>query len=659
MVAGKKRRRSSSLSLVAATAAFQPWGHPHHYFVGMKSIANVAASTRSHIAMFGRRANPSIIDWVGLNRISDQVLDRCITAFAFGFKRPFPSTRMMCVLPPIRRSSQLPMIPMSPFSTVNSSPPILFVQSAVENHEAEINEESWASFTDGLKETLELPSISVPAKHVHWLLSDKKSPIKPYLATCMVVLEGVHPKVKIVKDCEGWQPRLLLGDESSDIKPQLRRKRILLDSHLTIGESIDGIATISSSDVNGSTEKSLSELTRQLPGMPVHVLKRLVDDFDATLGEMECIDILYQNQPISRILSKILPLNEDDEDGMQQSPPSSYEQIGHVAHVNLRKPHVRYGKIIGRVMLDRLRPSIRTIVNKLGEVGGPYRTYEMDLLAGDDDYLVRVVEHGVSLDFDLRKVYWCTRLEGDRTHMMQNEFRPNQLIADAFCGVGALCIRAATALGCAVVANDLNPDAVAHCRESARMNGIRVGENIDDGRFHVQCGDAREFIMNLGIGVSLAEPSVSSASSIEEGEDDSDNVVVPPMNGNNLPDHLLLNFPLDSPKFLNALRWWPSGCDKIKSTPTRVHVYTFSRADDERTASDVAIDMVADGLLPEGGYVEPSKFRGGYLDELGCNVQAREVRDAAPGKAVICVSFSVTRLLLRRMQGDYGLVIRD
>lgn len=539
------------------------------------------------------------------------------------------------------------------------SPPILFVQSAVENHEAKINEESWASFTDGLKETLELPSISVPAKHVHWLLSDKHSPIKPYLATCMVVLEGVHPKIKIVKDCEGWLPQLFLGEEPSDIKPQLRRKRILLDSHLTIGECIDGNATISSSDANGSTEKSLSELTRQLPGMPVHVLKRLVDDFDATLGETECIHILYQNQPISRILSKILPLNEDDEDGMQQSPPSSYEQIGHVAHVNLRKPHVRYGKIIGRVMLDRLRPSIRTVVNKLGEVGGPYRTYEMDLLAGDDDYLVRVVEHGVSLDFDLRKVYWCTRLEGDRTHMMQNEFRPNQLIADAFCGVGALCIRAATALGCAVVANDLNPDAVAYCRESARLNGIRVGENIDDGRFHVQCGDAREFIMNLGIGVSAAEPSLSSASSIEEGEDDSDDVVVPPINGNNLPDHLLLNFPLDSPKFLNALRWWPSGCDKIKSTPTRVHVYTFSRADDERTASDVAIDMVADGLLPEGGYVEPSKFRGGYLDELGCNVQAREVRDAAPGKAVICVSFGVTRLLLRRMQGDYGLVIRD
>ncbi|KAL3791853.1 hypothetical protein ACHAW5_002904 [Stephanodiscus triporus] len=616
----------------------------------MKSIANVAAATRSHVDMFRRRSNPSSSDLVGLNLISDQLLDRstAFTCAKIRVNRPtltFPSTRMMCVLPPIRRLSQLP---------ANSSRPILFVQSDGEDNESKINEENWTSFTNGLHETLELPSISVPEKHVNWLLSDKRSPIKPYLATRMVELEGVHPKIKIVKNCERRQQQLA-GDEYVNMQPHRRRKRILLDSHLACAETIGGNENTLSNNANGSTEKTLSELSRQLPGMPVHVIKRLVDDFDATPGDTECIHVLYQHQPISRILSKILPPNEDDDEGTQQSPPSSYEQIGHIAHVNLRKPHVPYGKLIGRVMLDRLQPSIRTVVNKLGEVGGPYRTYAMDLLAGDDDYLVRVVEHGVSLDFDLRKVYWCTRLEGERTHMIRSEFRPNQLIADAFCGVGALCIRAATALGCTVVANDLNPDAVAYCMESAKRNGIHIGEN-DEGKFRVQCGDAREFIMNLGICVSAAESSVSSTS-MEGGEDD-DNIdaVVPPVNGNKLPDHLLLNFPLNSPKFLNALRWWPSGGDKIKSPPTRVHVYTFSRGDDERTASVVAVDMVADGLLPEGGYVKPSKFRGGYLNELGCNVQAREIRDAAPGKSVICVSFSVTRLLLRRMQGDYGLV---
>lgn len=163
-------------------------------------------------------------------------------------------------------------------------------------------------------------------------------------------------------------------------------------------------------------------------------------------------------------------------------------------------------------------------------------------------------------------------------------------------------------------------------------------EGLSRDVFRVECGDARDFIMNLGM----------SATTTEEQDSSSKEASV-----SNLPHHLILNYPLDSPSFLNALRWWPSG-EKMAFHP-RVHVYTFARGDEERTAAEVAIDGVADGLLPEGGYVEPSKFRGEYLDSLGCNVTAREVRDAAPGKLVICVSFSVTRMLLRRMQGDYGL----
>lgn len=495
------------------------------------------------------------------------------------------------------------------YSTRNLSTSLL-----LQHGDTELNEDNWKSFVDELSETLELPSINVPAQHVHWLLSNKDSPIKPYLATKMVELEGVHPKIKVVRDCAYEK-----GCDD-DQQPQ-RLKRILLGSHLALGgREIDNDTTL----IRNGSGGALFELTQQLPGIPEHILERLVNDFGVTPGQPESIHISYQNQPITRILSKMLPPEA-------QPPPSSYEQIGHVAHVNLRQPHLSHKRLIGRVMLDRLQPSIRTVVNKLGEVGGPYRTYQIDLLAGDDDYFVHVIEHGVSLFFDLRKVYWCTRLEGERTYMIQNEFQPNQLIADAFCGVGALCIRAATGKGCRVLANDLNPDAVEYCKGSAGGNGIDISQN---GKFQVQCGDAGQFIMNLGMGVS--ESSTSKKSGVSS-----------------LPDHLLLNFPSDSPSFLNSLRWWPSG-GQIESSP-RVHVYTFARADTERTAAEVAIDMVADGLLPEGGYVEPSMFRGGYLNELGCNIQAREIRDAAPGKLVICVSFNVTRLLLRRMQGDYGL----
>jgi hypothetical protein len=87
-----------------------------------------------------------------------------------------------------------------------------------------INESNWQSFSKELEETLELPSISVPAKHIHWLLSNKESPIRPYLAHTMDEFEGIHPKIKVVRDFEKK------GDEEEV------RKQILLSSDDLITE---------------------------------------------------------------------------------------------------------------------------------------------------------------------------------------------------------------------------------------------------------------------------------------------------------------------------------------------------------------------------------------------------------------------------------------
>lgn len=268
-----------------------------------------------------------------------------------------------------------------------------------------INELNWQSFSNELEETLELPSISIPAKHIHWLLSNKESPIKSFLAHNMDIFEGIHPKIKVVRDVE------------KDNDEEELRKQILLSSEELI---------------------------------PNETFQQLVEKFDARTGGIVIIRIPHNQQPVTRILSKLLPEEA-------QPPPSSFEQVGHVVHINLKAPHVQYGKLIGSILLDRLQPTTKTVVNKLGEVGGPFRTYQMELLAGEDDYFVHVVEHGVSLYFDLQKVYWCTRLEGERSYMIEHEFQPKQIIADAFCGVGAQLIRAASKLGCRIVANDLNP----------------------------------------------------------------------------------------------------------------------------------------------------------------------------------------------------------
>ena len=45
--------------------------------------------------------------------------------------------------------------------------------------------------------------------------------------------------------------------------------------------------------------------------------------------------------------------------------PTSFETVGHVAHLNLRDEALPYKRLIGRVLLEKNAGRIRTILNKV------------------------------------------------------------------------------------------------------------------------------------------------------------------------------------------------------------------------------------------------------------------------------------------------------
>lgn len=90
--------------------------------------------------------------------------------------------------------------------------------------------------------------------------------------------------------------------------------------------------------------------------------------------------------------------------------------------MNLREENWPYKHVIARVLLDKagsfrvqiieesssLQTRCRTIVNKaknIGEHDNKYRTFGMDLLAGDEDYVTTVSHNGVNYTFDFSKVW--------------------------------------------------------------------------------------------------------------------------------------------------------------------------------------------------------------------------------------------------------------
>lgn len=58
--------------------------------------------------------------------------------------------------------------------------------------------------------------------------------------------------------------------------------------------------------------------------------------------------------------------------------------------------------------------------------------------------------------FDFSKVYWNSRLHTEHDRLVQM-FKPEDVVADVFAGVGPFALPAAKK-GCAVLANDLNPE---------------------------------------------------------------------------------------------------------------------------------------------------------------------------------------------------------
>ena len=117
----------------------------------------------------------------------------------------------------------------------------------------------------------------------------------------------------------------------------------------------------------------------------------------------------------------------------------------------------------------------------------------MELIAGEPDFIVEHVgirskpylgakaeilismigqhESDCRFTFDFREVYWNSRLHTEHDRLVQL-FKPEDgIVADVFAGVGPFAIPAAKK-GCAVLANDLNPNSFKWMEKNVANNNV-------------------------------------------------------------------------------------------------------------------------------------------------------------------------------------------
>lgn len=103
--------------------------------------------------------------------------------------------------------------------------------------------------------------------------------------------------------------------------------------------------------------------------------KKFTIDNDG-IPEKYMLKLSYADMLVEDVLRIVIPKHITE-------IPCAFEQVGHIAHLNLREEIFEYKHIIGKVILDK-NSNIRTVVNKIGSIETEFRTFPMELLAGTD-----------------------------------------------------------------------------------------------------------------------------------------------------------------------------------------------------------------------------------------------------------------------------------
>ena len=133
-------------------------------------------------------------------------------------------------------------------------------------------------------------------------------------------------------------------------------------------------------------------------------------------------------------------------------------------------------------------PHVKTVVNKTEKIDNVFRNAQLEVIAGENNFIAIVKEGNARFTLDYSEVYWNSNNHTDREAVL-SMISYGQSLCDMFCGVGPLSVQAAKKQAY-VTANDLNPA----CYKYLKVNTIN---NKITSRLFPFCMDAREFFIAI------------------------------------------------------------------------------------------------------------------------------------------------------------------
>lgn len=353
----------------------------------------------------------------------------------------------------------------------------------------------------------------------------------------------------------------------------------------------------------------------------------------------------YDYFTYSEITSAIIPPPEKKND---DEIPQGFSLAGHVAHLNLRERYWPYKHLIATVLADK-NPMVKTVINKLDTVGteNAFRTFQYEVLHGEDNMNVELREQGCTFKFDFAKVYWNTRLHTEHERVC-NLFKEGEAICDVMAGVGPFAIPSGKKK-CFVWANDLNPES-----HKSLLNNIRINKVHDFVR--PSNADGAEFIRTSAAALLQTEHKVPiypktkfsrSAPPTDKKPEPIKTLVQPPVFS-----HYVMNLPASAITFLPAFIGLYADVPGVPADDIKklfaphtsqkmpmIHVHCFSTKSDDNVAEKKEI------------CAEISRQIGFEITPQTPDVEIWDVRDVAPKKRMFCASFRLPEEVAFRSVG--------
>ncbi len=123
----------------------------------------------------------------------------------------------------------------------------------------------------------------------------------------------------------------------------------------------------------GDAQSRLLLLAEKYQDLTLNDLPEELKQFNGKYGgepQEFFLQLGYDHFSADEVLTRLLP--------NLQEVPCSFEQAGHLAHLNLRDEALPYKTLIAQVLLDK-NPAIKTVVNKIGNIETEFRTFPMEV----------------------------------------------------------------------------------------------------------------------------------------------------------------------------------------------------------------------------------------------------------------------------------------